>query len=130
MAEVFNSESKAQLPAWHPGNANRCGSFPADKRGDAFRREGRRASAPRRQQEPGRANNGYCWMENKRIQTVAAELADSKKLLKQEKKNLKKAKGKLAKDNKKRVMQVIEAAVEALEDQQTIIKNGGQIPVT
>jgi hypothetical protein len=60
---------------------------------------------------------------------VAAELAEGEKLLKQEKKKLKKAENQLAKNNKKRVVRVMEAAVEALEDQKAIIKNGGQIPV-
>jgi hypothetical protein len=71
----------------------------------------------------------YRPMRYKRIQQLEAELVNCEKLLDQEKKEIKRAKGKVAKDNKKRALKVMKKSVEALEDQKEVIKRGGQIPV-
>ena len=68
-------------------------------------------------------------MKYKRIQELEAELANGEKLLNAEKKAAKRAKGKVAKDNKTRALKVMSKAVAALEDQEEIIKKGGEIPV-
>jgi hypothetical protein len=68
-------------------------------------------------------------MKYKRIQQLETELVDGEKLLNEEKRAAKRAKGKVAKDNKARALKVMKKAVAALEEQEEIIKQGGQIPV-
>jgi hypothetical protein len=68
-------------------------------------------------------------MKHKRIQQLEAELANGEKLLNEEKKAVKHAKGKVAKDNKTRALKVMKKSVAALEEQEEIIRQGGQIPV-
>jgi hypothetical protein len=68
-------------------------------------------------------------MKYKRIQELEAEIANGEKLLNQEKKAAKHAKGKVAKDNKARALKVIKKSVAALADQEEIIRQGGEIPV-
>jgi hypothetical protein len=68
-------------------------------------------------------------MKYKRIQELEAELANGEKLLNAEKKAARSAKGKVAKDNKTRALKVMKKAVAALEEQEEIIRQGGEIPV-
>ena len=68
-------------------------------------------------------------MKYKRIQELEVELANGEKLLNAEKKAAQRAKGKVAKDNKTRALKVMKKAVAALEEQEEIIKKGGEIPV-
>ena len=63
------------------------------------------------------------------VARVEAALAEGEKLVKREKKELKRAKGKLAKDNKKRALQVMEKAVDALAQQKKPIQDGVPVPV-
>jgi hypothetical protein len=68
-------------------------------------------------------------MRRKRIQQVAAEQVEGEQLLKDERKAVKRAKGKLAKDNRTRALKAMKKSVEALADQKEIIERGGEIPV-
>jgi hypothetical protein len=68
-------------------------------------------------------------MKCKRIQQVTAELSKGERLLKEKKKAVKRARGKLAKSNQKRTLKVMKKSVEALEDQKEIIEQGGAIPI-
>jgi hypothetical protein len=63
------------------------------------------------------------------VARVEAALADGEKLVKREKKELKRAKGKLAKDNKKRALRVMEKAVDALAKQKGLIEDGVPVPI-
>jgi hypothetical protein len=63
------------------------------------------------------------------VARVEAELAEGEKLVKREKKELKKAKGKLAKDNKRRALRVMEKAVDALARQKSLIEDGVPVPI-
>ena len=63
------------------------------------------------------------------VARVEAALADGEKLVKREKKELKRAKGKLAKDNKKRALRVMEKAVDALAEQKSLIEDGVPVPI-
>jgi hypothetical protein len=72
---------------------------------------------------------GLLPMKHKRVQQVEAELAQGQKLLNEQKKAVRRAKGKLARDNERRALKVMKKSVEALEDQEEIIARGGQIPV-
>ena len=63
------------------------------------------------------------------VARVEAALADGEKLVKREKKELKRAKGKLAKDNKKRALRVMEKAVDALAKQKRLIEDGVPVPI-
>ena len=63
------------------------------------------------------------------VARVEAALADGEKLVKREKKELKRAKGKLAKDNKKRALRVMEKAVDALAKQKSLIEDGVPVPI-
>ena len=74
-------------------------------------------------------NEVCCPMKHKRIQQLEAERLNGEKLLNQVKKAAKSAKGKVAKDNKTRALKVMKKAVAALEEQEEIIRKGGEIPV-
>ena len=63
------------------------------------------------------------------VARVEAALAEGEKLVKREKKELKRAKGKLAKDNKKRALRVMEKAVDALAKQKGLIEDGVPVPI-
>ena len=63
------------------------------------------------------------------VARVEAALAEGEKLVKREKKELKRAKGKLAKENKKRALRVMEKAVDALAQQKSLIEGGVPVPV-
>jgi hypothetical protein len=66
-------------------------------------------------------------MKRKRIPELEAEVAQGDKLISEEKKAVKRAKGKVAKDNKRRALKVMKKSVAALQDQEDIIRRGGRI---
>ena len=68
-------------------------------------------------------------MKRKRIQQVVADLSMGKQLLKDKKKAVKHAKGKLEKENQARALKVMKKSIKALEDQKDIIERGGVIPL-
>jgi len=54
---------------------------------------------------------------------VTEELIEGKKIVKKEKKRLKMARGKLAKNNEKRALKVVKDAVDNLEDHRELLKD-------
>jgi len=67
-------------------------------------------------------------MKHKRIQQLKSELLKGEKVLFDVKKEAKRAKSKVAKDNKKRALKVMKKAIAALKEQETIIRQGAEIP--
>ena len=64
-----------------------------------------------------------------KVRKIAAAVAESKQLVRREKKRLKKTRNKIARDNKKRTLKVLKKSLKSLEDQRDVLKAGVPIPV-